>query len=67
MAKLTRRQAGILIATGTALGAQTQPIAPPAAPQDIDTAIGEHRRDASAQLAKVKLPGSTDPAFVFRP
>jgi len=29
-------------------------------------AIRQRHRDAAAQLAKVKLPPATDPAFVFR-
>jgi hypothetical protein len=64
-AKITRRQIGLLMAAASAAQSQTTaPQQPPGTEADVE-AIRQRRRDAAAQLAKVKLPPGSDPAFVF--
>ena len=62
--KITRREVGLLLSVTAAAGAQAPP--QPGPEQDLDT-VRQRRRDAAAELARVKVPIETDPAFVFRP
>jgi hypothetical protein len=59
---LTRREAGLFVMAASALRAQNAE-----QPADPVAAVAEGRRHQAEQLAKFKLPLTTEPAFEFRP
>jgi len=65
---ITRRRLGALIAAAPVMAARAQTAAPQAANAELDpgAAVRERRKRVADQLAKVKLPMPTEPAFVFR-
>lgn len=63
--KLTRRDAALLIAAGSAATAQNTQ-APATPNQDVSATVAERRREAAAKMAHFKLPMATEPAFQFR-
>ncbi|HZU24911.1 MAG TPA: hypothetical protein VFA04_05285 [Bryobacteraceae bacterium] len=66
---LTRREAGLLLMTASAVSAQNPqtPHPGPGADEDPAAAVEQRRRESAEQLAKFKLPFATEPAFEFRP
>jgi hypothetical protein len=66
---ITRREAGLLAIAASALSAQNRQTPSPAATaeQDPTAEVEQRRRQAATQLAKVRLPLTTEPAFEFRP
>jgi hypothetical protein len=64
----TRREAGLLLATASAVLAQRpQTEAGATALEDPTAAVEQRHRDRAAELARVKLPLDTEPAFEFQP
>ena len=63
--KLTRRQLAASLAASAAAMAQTQPAAFAAEDEEMK-AVRDRLKAAAAELAKVEIPVSTEPAFQFK-